>query len=410
MLYIVLSLVGIVIGALCMYLTVEVQRRTMEEQRQRQNAQAARIRDTLKSIETRQKESDQQAARVNEARSQFEAQAVSYKELQDENAILKRDLRNIDTSLRKQQLDYQQQGAAQEALDQRCRDLAGRYLQDQVKWTSSSLTPNSFARCKERLQKAIEWSRAIGFEVSTEEDDGLLADLKREYEKVVRAAFQREEQARIRAQIREEQRLEKEIERELSQLERERAAIQAALDNALAEAKDEHSAEVEGLRSRLAEALEKFQRAKSRAEMTKSGHVYVISNVGSFGDGVFKVGLTRRLEPLDRVRELGGASVPFPFDVHMMISSDDAPALENALHRELYEFRMNRANPRKEFFRTDMDAISRIVIQRYGQIEYVADAEALEYRQSIEMPDEDQEFIESVFDSLRDDGNAFDDA
>ena len=80
--------------------------------------------------------------------------------------------------------------------------------------------------------------------------------------------------------------------------------------------------------------------------------MYVLSNIGSFGEGVYKIGMTRRLEPQDRVRELGDASVPFPFDVHMMISCDDAPSLENALHRESHKQRVNKVNFRKEFFRT----------------------------------------------------------
>jgi hypothetical protein len=154
------------------------------------------------------------------------------------------------------------------------------------------------------------------------------------------------------------------------------------------------------LQRRLAEAEERSQRAISQAQLTKSGHVYVISNIGSFGDGVFKVGMTRRLEPMDRVLELGGASVPFPFDVHMMISSDNAPALENALHRGLNRARINKTNPRKEFFRTDVVAICEIVKQQHGEVEYTLDAEALQYRQSVTMADEDQEFIESVYDEL----------
>jgi len=189
-------------------------------------------------------------------------------------------------------------------------------------------------------------------------------------------------------------------------LEVQRAAIQAALEKALAEAEDKHSEEVEQLKARLAEAEEKSQRAMSRAQMTKSGHVYVLSNIGSFGEGVFKVGMTRRLEPQDRVRELGDASVPFPFDVHMMISSNDAPALENALHRALHRGRLNRIKPRKEFFRTDLEAIRKVVLERHGEVQYVADPEALQYRQSLTMSEEDSEYIESVYDALEDDGQA----
>jgi hypothetical protein len=113
------------------------------------------------------------------------------------------------------------------------------------------------------------------------------------------------------------------------------------------------------------------------AQQTKAGNVYVISNVGTFGAGVFKVGMTRRLEPLDRIRELGDASVPFPFDVHMMISCEDAPALECALHRALHKSRINRVNPRKEFFRTDLQLIVDVVQEHHGCVDYAADPEAL---------------------------------
>jgi DNA repair exonuclease SbcCD ATPase subunit len=232
----------------------------------------------------------------------------------------------------------------------------------------------------------------------------LHTDLREEYQKVVRAAFEREEQARIKARIREEQLREREIERELAQLEREREAISVALEKALADARGQHSEEVERLKARLAEA-EASKRAVSQAQVTKAGHVYVISNIGSFGDGVFKVGSTRRLDPSERVRELGSASVPFPFDVHMMISCNDAPKLEYALHRNLFKVRINKANPRKEFFKTDVATIARIVKEHHGDIQYLADAEALQYRQSLEMSNDDHEFVESVYAGLEEDGD-----
>jgi len=185
-------------------------------------------------------------------------------------------------------------------------------------------------------------------------------------------------------------------------LEREREAIRAALAKALAEASDQHSAEVERLRARLAEAEERAKRAISQAQLTKAGHVYVISNIGSFGDGIFKIGMTRRREPKERVHELCGASVPFPFDVHMMISCNDAPSLENALHRAFHKHRVNKANPRKEFFKVGLPEIHKIVTENHGEVQYIADAEALEYRQSMSMSEEDSEFIDNVYGALAD--------
>ena len=125
---------------------------------------------------------------------------------------------------------------------------------------------------------------------------------------------------------------------------------------------EQHIAELE---QRLLEAEAKEARAKSMAEQTRKGHVYVISNIGSFGEDVYKIGLTRRLEPMDRVKELGDASVPFPFDVHAMIYAEDAPALEAALHRKFTLQRVNAVNLRKEFFQVDLptikDAVDSIV-------------------------------------------------
>ncbi len=389
---------GLVSGGFIVFLLFTVKRALLEEQRNKQEAQEEKIRNTLKAIKAKQQEFGRLETELAAKQKDIDARVVSYQQLHDENLIIKRDLQNVDVSLRKLGLDHQVQQQRQETIDKRAQELGRRYLKENIKWIGSSLTANNFVASKKRLLDVIERCRSIDFDVSEKEEAALLADLKEEFEKMVRAAFEREEQARIKAQIREEQRLEKEIERELAKLEGERAAIQATLDKAMAE--DEYSAEVERLKARLAEAEEKSRRAISRAQMTKSGHIYVISNIGSFGDGVFKIGMTRRLEPKDRVRELGDASVPFPFDVHMMIASDDAPTLETALHREFHRLRVNRANPRKEFFKTDIEAIRQAVEAHHGEVQYEVDPEALEYHQSSDMSEEDQEFIEKVFNAV----------
>nr|MCD3710198.1 GIY-YIG nuclease family protein [Escherichia coli] len=138
------------------------------------------------------------------------------------------------------------------------------------------------------------------------------------------------------------------------------------------------------LEQKIQEAHAQYERAKSMAQLTKQGHVYIISNIGSFGEDVFKIGMTRRLEPMDRVKELSGASVPFDFDVHAMISCDDAPALEKTLHDSLEKYRINRINLRKEFFRVKLEKIINEVERHHGQMEYVADPAALQYLQSLE--------------------------
>ena len=399
-------LVGLGAGAAFAWVASQRGRFELKKQREEQQAQAGRINEALRKIQARENQLQEAQRDLQTREEQFNKRLIRYEELQNENTILKRDLQNVDVNLRKLLLDRNLQRQKQEELDQRTRELGTRYLTENVKWIGSSLNANNFVASKQRLQDVIGKCRGIGFDVPPQEEETLTADLKAEFERMVRAAFEREEQNRIKAQIREEERLQREIDRELKQLEVQRAAIRAALEKALAEAKDKQSEEVEQLKARLAEAEEKSQRAMSRAQMTKSGHVYVLSNIGSFGEGVFKVGMTRRLDPQDRVRELGDASVPFPFDVHMMISSNDAPALENALHRALHRGRLNKIKPRKEFFRADLQAIHKVVLEHHGEVQYVADPEALQYRQSLTMSEEDSEYIENVYDALEDDGQA----
>lgn len=400
--YVIAFVLGAAGGASCAYVAFFVHRRSLADQAEKIDVQTRQVDEASLRLKADQQTLEERAIKVALLEREYSARAVSYAEMGAENAMLKRDLQNVDVSLRKLMLDRQTQTKRQDEIEERTRELGGRYLKENVKWIGTSLTANNFVTCKQRLLEVVERCRSIGFEVPREEEQRLVADLKAEFERLVRVAFDREEQARIKAQIREEQKLEREIDREMKQVERERAAIQSALDRALAEAQDQHSEEVERLKARLAEAEAKAARTKSRAELTKSGYIYVISNLGSFGDSVFKIGMTRRLEPLVRVRELGDASVPFPYDVHMMISSDDAPALENALHRALHKLRINKVNPRKEFFRADVETIRRIVLDHHGEVEYLADHEALEYRQSLSITGEDAEYIERVYDEAED--------
>ena len=125
------------------------------------------------------------------------------------------------------------------------------------------------------------------------------------------------------------------------------------------------------------------ERARAMAEMTRSGYVYIISNVGSFGEDVVKIGLTRRLDPDDRVRELGDASVPFSFDTHAMIYSDAAPALEFALHKEFADRRINMSNFRKEFFRVSLDEVEEAVARLAPDASFFKDREAQEWHETM---------------------------
>ena len=119
------------------------------------------------------------------------------------------------------------------------------------------------------------------------------------------------------------------------------------------------------------------------AQQTKAGHVYIISNEGSFGHDVYKIGMTRRLEPLDRVRELSSASVPFAFDVHAFIWSEDAPALETMLHKKFALAQVNKVNFRKEFFRLPLSEIRAELDNSGINVKWTITAEASEYHESL---------------------------
>jgi multidrug efflux pump subunit AcrA (membrane-fusion protein) len=201
---------------------------------------------------------------------------------------------------------------------------------------------------------------------------------------------EKDELRRIQAEMREEEKAQRDIDRALKEANDNESRFQRALDKARAELQQAQGAQVDrltetiaNLNDRLTEALQAKERAKSMAEMTKSGHVYVISNIGSFGEHTYKIGMTRRLDPMDRVHELGDASVPFSFDVHAMIYSENAPELEAKLHRQFAHKRVNLVNERKEFFQVTLDEISTIVRKQHATIEFVMDAEAREYRETL---------------------------
>ncbi len=118
----------------------------------------------------------------------------------------------------------------------------------------------------------------------------------------------------------------------------------------------------------------------------RAGYVYIISNIGSFGENVYKIGMTRRLDPMERVDELGDASVPFKFDVHAMIFSDDAPALETALHHAFANKKVNMINGRREFFYVTIDEIEEVVKANYDKsVEFMRVPQAEQYRESQKM-------------------------
>jgi hypothetical protein len=212
--------------------------------------------------------------------------------------------------------------------------------------------------------------------------------LVHEYQEKVQE--EKEEQRRIREEMREEEIAQRELEKAKLDAEREERRYEESLRKAREEvalavgAKQQKLlGQIETLQRMLDEAHANKERAIARAQMTRSGHVYIISNIGSFGEHVYKIGMTRRLDPMDRVRELGDASVPFHFDVHAIIYSEDAPTLETKLHRLFHHRRINRINERKEFFRVTIEEIAEAVLKNHGEIDIILAAEAVEYRKTL---------------------------
>jgi hypothetical protein len=203
---------------------------------------------------------------------------------------------------------------------------------------------------------------------------------------------EREEQRRLREQIREEEKARREYERAIKDAAKEELTLRKAMEKVEAQVaaaseaqRTEFEARLAVLQEQLRQAEEKNQRALSMAQQTRTGHVYVISNIGSFGEDVFKIGMTRRLEPADRVRELGDASVPFEFDVHAMIFSEDAPSLEKQLHRHFLRQQVNKVNPRKEFFRLGIADIKQELDVLGVQTQWTMAAKAREYRETLQI-------------------------
>lgn len=203
---------------------------------------------------------------------------------------------------------------------------------------------------------------------------------------------EQEEQRQIREQIREEERARKEYEKAIKEAEKEEQTLKKLIERAesqVAKANEEQKMlfqqKLEELQQKLSQAEEKNQRAISMAQQTRTGNVYIISNIGSFGEDVYKIGMTRRLDPLDRVRELGDASVPFEFDVHAMIYAEDAPALEKQLHKKFLKSQLNKINPRKEFFKLNIHDIRNYLDSMGIGCKWTLAAEAKQYRETLKL-------------------------
>lgn len=268
--------------------------------------------------------------------------------------------------------------------------LSARAFNNECDAAIANTSWNNAARIEQRIIKAFEainsTNQSLDIKITQEYLNLKLAEFRLAYEYQEKKRQEKEEQAAIRQQMKEDAKLEQEMEAAIKEEGRYEQLLEKAKNEAEKSTGDKLSnleKQIADLTATLASAHEKAERAKSMAQQTRAGHVYIISNVGAFGDGVFKIGMTRRLEPEDRVRELGDASVPFGFDIHAMIYSEDAPTLENALHKAFESHRINLVNGRKEFFKIAPEYIEKEVLKKFPTANFINSPEAREYKETL---------------------------
>ena len=267
--------------------------------------------------------------------------------------------------------------------------LTARAFNNECDAAISNTNWNNANRMEQRIEKAYtainKLNDSTAINISHQYLNLKIEELRLTHEYKDKKQHEKEEQAEIRRQMREEAKFEQEMEKALKEEEKYNILLEKAktdAEKASGSKLDKLQEKIASLAQELAEAHKKSERAKSMAQQTKLGHVYVISNIGSFGEEVYKIGMTRRLEPHDRVKELGDASVPFIFDVHAMIYAEDAPALENQLHKSFDYKRLNLVNNRKEFFNVSLKEIANEVKKISPDSEFIETAEARQYRES----------------------------
>ena len=210
---------------------------------------------------------------------------------------------------------------------------------------------------------------------------------------------EREQQKAIKEQMIEEEKVRREIERQKAKLEKDQTQCSNEINRLIQYMqKTQDDVEKQLYIDKIKELNDKLKQLEAdkatvleREANARAGYVYIISKLGSFGQDVYKIGMTRRLEPMDRLKELGSASVPFEFDVHAMIFSDDAPALETALHQAFEKQSVNRVNLRKEFFKVSLDDIEKVVKENFNNtVKFTRIPVAKEYNETLEILKQEQ--------------------
>ena len=256
---------------------------------------------------------------------------------------------------------------------------------------------NNYGSYVKRIEKSSQSISKLGvmmgIHITEFYKNNKITELTLAFEYALKKQQEKEEQKEIKARMREEAKLQREIEEARKKLEKEQTHYLNALakiNKQIFEATDDEKEALLNKKRELEEKINDTEKAIKdvdyREANKRAGYVYIISNIGAFGENVYKIGMTRRLDPMERVDELGDASVPFNFDVHAMIFSDDAPKLENALHKAFENRKLNMVNQRREFFNVTLDEIKSVVKENYDKtVEFIDMPEAEQYRVSKKM-------------------------
>ena len=275
------------------------------------------------------------------------------------------------------------------AFNTECDELVAK-----VKYTNFDASLNKIYKSAEAISKL---GTIMHISINSNYLDLKIKELRLAFEYQQKKQEEKEAQKAARAEMREAARLQKEIEAQRKKIEKEQTHYQTAYDHLLHQIEQNPgNADLLKKKDELENQLNDIDKAMKdidyREANQRAGYVYVISNIGAFGPNVYKIGMTRRLDPQDRVDELGDASVPFNFDVHAMIFSDDAPALEAALHRAFEDRKLNMVNTRREFFNVTLDEIKKVVKKNFDKtVEFVDIPDAEQYRISQKMREHENE-------------------
>jgi hypothetical protein len=238
------------------------------------------------------------------------------------------------------------------------------------------------------------WATSFNIQISNTYIESKIEELRLQFEYLEQKHIEKEEIKETKARAAELNKLQKIAEDKEAKLEEEIESTKAKTNEVTGSELEKLLKTIENLTTQLEETHREKERAISMAQQTRNGYVYVISNVGTMGTGIVKIGMTRRIDPMDRVKELGDASVPFTFDVHALIQTDDAPKLEKQLHNKFRNYRVNLVNNRKEFFKVPLKTVKKELDDLYkGDFEFNEEIESSDYIVSLKLREEFQTCI-----------------